>query len=79
MLRLECGGAQVAQLVKGLTLDFGSDHELMVLRSSPASGCMLGMKLERFSPPRPLLYLHTQKKRLELRFSKGTRSQPQRC
>ena len=37
--------AQVAQSVKYLTLNFGSGHDLMVVRSSPALDSMLGMKL----------------------------------
>jgi len=34
----------VAQLVKRPTLDFGSGHDLRVVRSSPTSGPMLGME-----------------------------------
>jgi len=34
-------GAWVAQLVKRLTLDFGSGHDLKIMRSSPVSGSML--------------------------------------
>ena len=35
----------VAQSVKRPTLDFGSGHDLMVMRSSPMSGSILGMEL----------------------------------
>ena len=38
------GGTWVVQLVKHLTLDFGSDHDLSVLGSSPAWGSMLSME-----------------------------------
>lgn len=34
-------GTWVAQFVKHLTLNFGSGHDLRVVRSSPASGSML--------------------------------------
>ena len=34
-------GAWVAQLVKLLTLDFGSDHDPRVMRSSPALDSVL--------------------------------------
>ena len=34
-------GAWVAQLVKHLTLDFGSGHDLMVVGWSPALGSVL--------------------------------------
>ena len=34
-------GAWVSQLVECLTLDFGSDHDLRVLGSSPALGSVL--------------------------------------
>ena len=37
-------GARVAQSVKRLTLDFGSGHDLTVVRSSPMLGSVLGMK-----------------------------------
>jgi len=36
-------GLWVAQSVKHPTLDFGSGHDLGVLRSSPASGSALGV------------------------------------
>ena len=35
------GGTWVAQSVKHPTLDFSSGHDLMVVRSSPASGSAL--------------------------------------
>ena len=35
------GGTWVAQSVECLTLDFGSGHDLMVVRSSPTSGSIL--------------------------------------
>ena len=35
------GGAWVGQLVKCLTLDFGSGHDLRVMRLSPALDCTL--------------------------------------
>ena len=38
-------GAWVAQLVKHLTLGFGSGHNLRVLRPSPALGSALGVWL----------------------------------
>ena len=34
----------MAQSVEYLTLDFGSGHDLRVVRSSPASGSALGME-----------------------------------
>ena len=37
-------GAWIAQMVKCLILDFGSGHDLRVLRSSLVSGFMLGME-----------------------------------
>ena len=37
-------GAWVAQLVEHLTLDFGSGHDLRVMRLSPGSGFTLGME-----------------------------------
>ena len=37
-------GSWVAQLVKHLTPDFGSGHDLRVVSSSPASGSLLGME-----------------------------------
>ena len=37
-------GAWVAQSVEHLTLDFGSGHDLRVVRSSPLSGSMLGVE-----------------------------------
>ena len=36
------GGTWVAQSVEHPTLGFGSGHDLGVVRSSPASGSMLG-------------------------------------
>jgi len=42
----------MAQLVKHLTLDFNSDHDLRVLRSSPRAGFMLSR--ESASLPLPL-------------------------
>ena len=38
------GGAWIPQLVKHLTLDFSSGHDPRVVRWSPASGSMLGMR-----------------------------------
>ena len=38
------GGTWVAHSVKGLTLDFGSDHDLRVVRLSPTSDSVLGME-----------------------------------
>ena len=38
------GSTWVAQLDKGLTLDFGSGHDLRVVRSSPVWSYMLGME-----------------------------------
>jgi len=37
-------GAWVAQSVRHLTLDFGSGHDLRVMRSSPASGSAQAME-----------------------------------
>ena len=37
-------GAWVAQSVKCLTLDFNSDHDLRVVRSSPALGFMMSVE-----------------------------------
>ena len=37
-------GARVAQLVKHPVLDFGSGHDLRVMRFSPALGSALGME-----------------------------------
>lgn len=42
-------GVWVAQLVKFPTLDFGSGHDLKVLRSSPVSGSALGGESARDS------------------------------
>ena len=51
-------GACVAQLVKRLTLDFGSGHNLTVMRSSPMLGSALTAQslpwIPSFSAP-PLL------------------------
>ena len=44
-LEKECSwGTWVAQLVKGLTLDFGSGHDLRVMSLSPASGSKVDME-----------------------------------
>ena len=40
-LRTESWGIWAAQLVKCLTLDFSSGHDLRVVKSSPASGSVL--------------------------------------
>ena len=37
-------GTHVAQTVKHPTLDFGLGYDLRVMKSSPASSCMLGME-----------------------------------
>ena len=37
-------GAWVDQLIEHLTLDFGSDHDLRVVGSSPSSGSALSME-----------------------------------
>ena len=37
-------GAWVAQLVKHLTLDFDSGHDLMIMRLSPMSDSALGVE-----------------------------------
>jgi len=49
----------VVQLVKHLTLDFGSGHDLRVVRSSPALGSVLavGPAWDSLSAPPPLLSL----------------------
>ena len=46
----------MAQSIKHLTLDFGSGHDLKVMRSSPMSGSALGGggPLENLSFPLPL-------------------------
>jgi len=57
----------VAQSVKRPTLDFGSGHDLRVVRSIPVSGSTLGWSLLgilSLPPPLPLLLL-------ELSISKG--------
>ena len=38
------GGAYVAQSVRHLTLDFGSDHDLGVVGLSPTSGTVLSVE-----------------------------------
>ena len=38
---LQTHSAWVAQSIKHTTLDFGSGHDLMILRSSPTSGSLL--------------------------------------
>ena len=38
------GGAWVAKSVKHPTLDFGSGHDIRIMRSSPTSGSALGME-----------------------------------
>ena len=48
---------RVAQLVKCPTLDFCSDHDLMVLRSSPTLGSELGKELFWDSPSAPPLLM----------------------
>ena len=50
-------GDWVAQLVKQLTLDFGSGHDLRVVRSSPTLGFALSMEpaWDSLSPHLPLL------------------------
>ena len=45
------GRAWVAQSVKSLTLDFGSDHDLRVVGSSPTWGWALSAKSASPSPP----------------------------
>ena len=48
------GGCVVAELVKHLTLGFGSDCDLRVLRLSPESGLWsFWTPLKRLSGPRP--------------------------
>ena len=44
-------GVGVAQLVKRLTLDFGSGHDVTVIRSSPMLGCALCRACLDFSLP----------------------------
>ena len=44
----------MAQVVMHLTLDIGSGHDLMVMRSSPESGSVLGRKPAKILFP-PLL------------------------
>ena len=41
--KTDIGGPWVAQSVMGRTLDFGSGHDLKVVRLSLALGTMLGM------------------------------------
>ena len=41
-VNVNCGGTWVAQLVK--PLDFGSGHDLRVVRLSPTLGSVLGME-----------------------------------
>ena len=53
--------ALVAQLVKGWTFDFGSGHDLTVVRSSPALGSLLSMEPAWDSPsPSPSLQINKQ-------------------
>ena len=40
----ENGGAWVAQSVKRPTLDFGSGHDLIIVRLSPAVGSVLSVE-----------------------------------
>ena len=42
-------GARVAHSVELLTLDFGSGHDIRVVRSSPTSGLCWAWSLLRFS------------------------------
>ena len=44
LLKLSLQGTWVTQLIKHLTLDFSSGHNLRVVRSSPMSGSMLGVE-----------------------------------
>ena len=52
----------MAHLVKGLTVDFGSGHDLMVVRLSPVLGSVLGVEpaSDSLSPsssvPTPLVF-----------------------
>ena len=50
--RITSSGAWGAQLVECLTLDFGSGHDLRVVRLNPALGSMLSMEsaLDSLSP-----------------------------
>ena len=47
------GGAWVAQLVKHLILDFGSGHDLRVLRSRPVMGSPWAWNLLKILSPLP--------------------------
>ena len=52
-------GLWVAELVKHLTLDFGSGRDLMVMRLSPALGSVLSRSLLEIlflCPPSPLSF-----------------------
>ena len=55
----------MAQWVKPLTLDFGSDHDLRVVKSSPALGSMLSWKFAggflSLSSSAPLVVLSLKK------------------
>lgn len=69
-------GTRVAQLAEHSTLDWGSDHGLRGMRSSPPSGSVLGVELASdslplspptyalsLSPTFPLLFLCLSKKK----------------
>ena len=64
-------GTWVAQLVKYLTLDFGSGHDLGFVRLSPTSGSMLSGKSASLplssSPSYPLPPPHTPSLSLALK------------
>lgn len=64
-------GTWVAQLVKHLTLDFGSGHDLRVVGSRPVSGSLLsGSLLEILFLPLPLrlhAHIYTQSISLPLK------------
>ncbi|VCX43222.1 unnamed protein product [Gulo gulo] len=49
-LKASFGGARVVLLVRCPTLDFGSGHDLRVVRSSPSSRSVLSMEPAEDSP-----------------------------
>ena len=61
----------MAQSVGHLTRDFGSDHGLRVMRSSPVLGSALGMESagdSRFLPPTPQNNTTTTKNNKKVNF-----------
>lgn len=68
LLKWKLRSAWVAQLVKHPTLDFGSGHDLRVLRLSPVSGSALNGEpgWDSLSPYAPPCFLSLKKKKKKL-------------